>query len=238
VSGILTSGRADVGIDILHEAGILEIILPEICRLRDCPQSRRFHPEGNVYLHTLALLGRLQPGCSLTLALAALLHDVGKPARLLFKANGEPTSHGHEIAGPPIAKAILLRMKYPNDVVEIVCDHVRNHMTFFQLAKMRSSKRLKFLGMLTIRELLELHRLDSLSGSGDMSSYEYAKKCLDTTPEQVLHPVRFITGRDLIELGLKPGPIFRTILEDAEMQQLDGTLPTREAALAFAASKL
>ena len=237
LSRILTSGRAAYGIDLLRDAGLLHYILPEIEILKDCPQSKKWHPEGDVYMHTLALLRNLTHGCSLTLALGALLHDVGKPATLKFKADGSPTSHGHAEAGEPIAGAILRRLKFPNEVVDTVKSHVRQHMVFPALPEMRKVKQLRFIRQVGFHELLELHRLDSLAGVGDLSSYRYAGELLTATPQEVLHPVRLITGHDLIKLGLKPGPLFREVLDEIELLQLDGKVQTREECIAIALAK-
>lgn len=237
LSRILTSGRAARGIELLSTAGLLNYILPEIEILKDCPQSKKWHPEGDVYVHTLALLRNLTPGCSLTLALGALLHDVGKPATLKFKADGSPTSHGHAEAGEPIAEAILRRLKFSNEDVDTVKSHVRQHMIFPALPEMRKAKQLRFIGQSNFLELLELHRLDSLAGVGDLSSYRYAGELLAATPQEVLHPVRLITGHDLIRLGLKPGPLFREVLDEIELLQLDGKVQTREECVAIVLAK-
>ncbi len=173
----------------------------------------------------------------MTLALGALLHDVGKPATLKFKADGSPTSHGHAEAGEPIAEAILRRLKFSNEDVDTVKSHVRQHMIFPALPEMRKAKQLRFIGQSNFLELLELHRLDSLSGVGDLSNHRYAAELLAETPQEVLHPVRLITGHDLIRLGLKPGPVFREVLDEIELLQLDGKVKTKEECFAIALAK-
>jgi poly(A) polymerase len=221
---ILTSGQAATGINLLSATGLLQFILPEIEILKGCPQIRRWHPEGDVFKHTLQVLRQLKPGCSLTLALGALLHDVGKPATLAFNEKGDPKSHGHHDACVPIAEEVLRRLKFPNTVVEIVTSHVQHHMLFYELGKMRKSRQLQFIGSPWFEELLELHRLDCMGSNSDLSSHLYAESFWVCTPKQEIHPGRLLTGKDLIELGMKPGPLFIDILDRVAVGQLEGTV--------------
>ena len=233
---IMTSGGADFGLDLLSMSGLLEIVMPEIEALKECPQNPKYHPEGDVFIHTRRLLAQLPKGCSLTLALSALLHDVGKPAALGFKLDAHgvsvPTAYDHENIGVPIAVGILSRLKYPNDVQELVTSHVKQHMMFPSVEGMRRAKQMRFIGQPHFSELLELHRLDSMAGCGDLEAYTFVKTLSEDTPKEVVHPAKLITGRDLIERGLQPGPLFREILEAVDEAQLEGTVTTKEEAMA------
>jgi putative nucleotidyltransferase with HDIG domain len=231
---ILLSGKADFGIALLLESCLLEQFMPEIEALMDCPQSPKWHPEGNVYKHTLGLLKQLPAGCSLTLALGCLLHDIGKPACLGFKEDGTPNAHGHEEAGEPIAAAILGRLKYPNEVIDVVKSHVRQHMTFSALPGMRRSKQLRFIRQPHIYELMELHRIDRMAAISDLTHYEFATALRAETPFSVMRPEPLIDGRDLIALGMTPGPAFKIILHTVESRQLDGEMTTKQEAIDYA----
>jgi poly(A) polymerase len=235
--GILTSGRAARGIELLQDSGLLAYILPEINRMRGVSQNPKFHPEGDVYQHTIGLLERLERGCSKTLALAALLHDVGKPGSYALKDDGQPSFYGHEELGEEVAGEVLRRLKLPGEVIDIVKSHVRQHMAFMSVRDMRKAKQLRFVGQPNFAELLELHKLDTSAALGNMEEAEFVEELLRSTPEQVVHPVRLLTGRDLIDLGLKPGPQFKAILEEAMVEQLEGRMVTREQALRFASGK-
>lgn len=237
LSCILTSGRASYGIDLLRQTDLLRYILPEVEALVGVQQNALYHPEGDVYTHTHGLLQKLEPGCSLTLALAALLHDIGKPATLGSKL-GEPTFHGHEEVGAEIAAKILARLKYPIDVIETVRNHVADHMRFRVAREMRRSKLYRFLRQPNFQELLALHRLDALSGSGNLSSAEFVENVLAEVPPEKISPARLLTGRDLIDLGLTPGPQFGDILESLETEQLEGRITDREQALEYVQSRL
>jgi poly(A) polymerase len=200
-----------------------------------CPQNPKHHPEGDVFTHTLSLLEKLEPGCSLTLALAALLHDIAKPTCIGFK-DGEPTFYNHEIVGRVMAYTILTSLKYPNEVIETVAGHVGDHMRFRVTDEMRRGKLYRFLRQPNFEELLELHRLDALSGSGNLEHYNFVRKVLAEVPPEKLRPEKLLTGRDLIDMGLAPGPKFKAILDAIEEAQLDGKVSTREEALAVVKS--
>jgi poly(A) polymerase len=232
LSNILTSGRAADGFLMLGSMGLLTHILPEIAILGACQQNPVHHPEGDVFTHTLLLLKRLPAGCSLTLALAALFHDAGKPGTFALK-DGVPTAFGHEELGAKITKDVLRRMKFPNDVIDTVVDLVAQHMRFRVVDEMKRSKLLRFLRQPNFAELLELHRLDAMAGSQNLEYYEFCVEALAEVPEEVLRPARLVTGDDIIRLGLKPCPAFRKMLEDVETGQLEGHIVSREGALLY-----
>jgi poly(A) polymerase len=238
LSDILTSGNADYGFRLLHDLGLSEVVLPEFDRLKDTPQNPLHHPEGDVMVHTLGVMSRLDKDCSLTLALAALLHDFGKPDTLAFDSNGYPTAHGHDEVGAKIAERVLRRLKFPNEVVDKVATLVDQHMRFRVLPEMKKAKQLRFVRQPHFEELLKLHHMDALAGSGKLGSYFFAVKLLDLTPPEVLRPERLVTGDDLLKMGAKPGPLFREVLEAVENQQLEGNFTTREEALGYARSYL
>lgn len=232
LSSILTSGAACLGVRLLEKHWLLWFIDPTLALLRTIRQNPKYHPEGDVMAHTLKLLSMLPAGCSLTLALAALLHDIGKPAT--FKMiDGQPTFHGHEEQSAIIAMGILRKLKFSNEITDVVVSLVAQHMAFRNLPVMKKAKQLRFVRQDNFAELLELHRLDALAGSGNLENYEYAVKLLAETPPEVIRPARLITGDDLIACGLKPGPQFKTLLARIEDAQLEGKIVTKADALEF-----
>ncbi len=230
---ILLSGRAEWGINLLVDCHLARFILPDVEALIGVPQNPKYHPEGDVYTHTMRLLRQLPLGCSLTLALAALFHDIGKPATLNFK-DGQPTFHGHEEAGATIVQRILTDLKYSNEIIGIVRGHVADHMRFRVTGEMRRGKLYRFLRQDHFAELLALHKLDAAAGSGNMSNAAFVERVLAEVPPQIMRPERLVTGKDLIDLGMMPGPIFSKVLEGIEGEQLEGSISTREQALVFA----
>lgn len=232
LSRILLSGRAATGIRLMESSGILKTILPEIFHLSTLPQNPLHHPEGNVLTHTICLLKQLPKDCSLTLALAVLLHDVGKEPTLGWNiVTGQPNYHGHEDESAKIAERILRDLRYPNDVIETVVNLVAQHMRFSVIEEMKRSKLLRFVRQENFEELLELHRMDAIAGSGNMCHWEYAKRAWEDTPVAVMRPERLVTGDDLIAMGYKPGPQFKDALELVETLQLEGMVETRDQAI-------
>jgi len=230
---MLTSGHADVAYDLLLDTGLATYIIPELCAFVGCEhRSPKYHPEGDVANHVRGLLKGLPKDCSVTLALAALLHDVGKPATLAVKEDRN-TFYGHEQVGAGMAKDILRRLKFSNDVVDTVVSHVRNHMMFFVAPQMKKSKVFHFAKTREFDELLALHRLDAGSSSKDCSTAEFMETFLKENAEKLRSP-RLVNGDDLVAMGYTPGPGFKVLLETVENAQFEGTATTREEALAFA----
>jgi len=231
LSRVLTEGGARRGFELLEAAGLLEILLPEIARMKGVPQPPEYHPEGDVWTHTLLLLDNLPPHPALSLALAALLHDVGKPPT--FTVTDRIRFNGHASEGARIARTILERLKYPGALIETVVSLVHNHMRFLDLPNMGSAARKRFFRIPHFDEQLELYRLDLLGGLRPADAYEHVRRMRASYEEHELRPPPLITGQDLIDLGYPPGPLFKRILETVEEQQLEGVLTTRPDALDF-----
>ncbi len=228
---ILTEGKARRAFELLSESGLLRVILPEIETMRGVEQSPDFHPEGDVFVHTLLLLDKLERPTE-TLALGALLHDVAKP-RCQGRKGERITFYGHCEQGAELAVAICQRLKRSRATWERVAYLVNNHLRVMAAPEMRTATLKRLVREDGIAELLALARLDALSSSGDLRAYEFCQqKLVELGPEQIAPP-RLVTGQDLIALGLPPGPRFREVLHAVEEAQLEGRLLTREDALAW-----
>jgi poly(A) polymerase len=227
---ILTEGGARRGFELLDQSGLLAVILPEVAAMKGVAQPPEYHPEGDVWVHTLMLLEGLRHP-SLTLALGALLHDVGKPPT--FRVAGRIRFDGHVEEGVRLAHAILSRLRFSSDEMERVEALVANHMRFKDLQFMRQSTLKRFLRLPDFHEHLELHRLDCLSSNRRLENYELARHKLQQFPDEHLKPAPLITGADLIAAGYQPGPIFSTILTFVEDAQLDGRIHSAGEALAL-----
>jgi poly(A) polymerase len=231
ITRILTEGGARRGFELLDQTGLLEVLLPEIAAMKGVEQSPDYHPEGDVFTHTLLLLGQLDAPTE-TLAYGCLLHDVAKP--VCARKEGERiTFYGHMERGAEMAEAILQRLKRSRDTWERVAYLVRSHLRHTQAPAMRLSTLKRFLGEDAIGELLELTRIDARAANGDLSHYEFCKAKLAELKEEEIHPEPLVRGRDLIALGLTPGPIFGQILAQVEEAQLGGELHNREQAIAW-----
>ncbi len=230
LSRILTEGGARRGFELLDRSGLLEDILPEVAAMKGVQQPPEFHPEGDVWTHTLMMLEGLDHP-SVTLAWGVLLHDVGKPPT--FRVADRIRFDGHVEAGVRIATDILCRLRYSHDEVEQVTELVGNHMRFKDVFDMRESTIKRFLRLPRFDEHLELHRLDCLNSNGYTRSYELMKERYERAEPAQLRPPRLLTGRDLIEAGYRPGPQFSRMLEAVEDAQLEGRLGNPEEALAL-----
>ena len=234
---ILTEGGASRGFDLLYQLGLLARILPEVVRLRGVAQPPEYHPEGDVWVHTMLLLDKLPAGCSATLAWGALLHDVGKPATYQPPNPVVPGDrirfNGHVEVGVRIAEEILSRLRFSNDDTAQILALIKNHMRFGDVLQMKQSTLKRFLRLPQFDEHLELHRLDCLSAHGDLTLYNFARAQFESEPAPDLRPAPLLTGSDLIAAGYKPSPQFKPMLALAEDAQLEGAVATHEEALAL-----
>jgi poly(A) polymerase len=237
---ILTKGAARRGFELLDELGLLPHVLPEIARMKGVEQPPQFHPEGDVWIHTLLMLEMLPAGASPTLAWGVLLHDVGKPPTFAPPTGpeGRIRFDGHVEVGTKMAEEICRRFRFSNDETEQISLLVANHLRFKDVPQMRQSTLKRFLRLPRFEEHLELHRLDCLSSHRNLENYEFVQRFLAETPPAEVRPARLISGDDLIGLGLKPGPDFKEILRNVEDAQLEGRITSRDEALALARQAL
>ena len=234
---ILTEGAARRAFELLDETGLLHVLLPEVARMKGCQQPPEFHPEGDVWVHTLMLLDHLPKGASPTLAWGMLLHDVGKPPTFTPPEPGKPGDrirfNGHAEIGVAIARSVLNRLRFSNDDCAQILALVKHHMQFGDVPKMKQSTLKRFLRMPRFEEHLALHYADVMSSHGMLGPYETAQRALAGMSQEEIRPTLLLTGSDLIRAGYKPGPRFREMLTAAEDAQLEGAIGTREQALAL-----
>ncbi|WP_424221363.1 CCA tRNA nucleotidyltransferase [Acidipila rosea] len=229
---MLTEGHARRAFELLDSTGLLAEVLPEIERLKGVEQPPEYHPEGDVWIHTLLLLEKLPEGAEPTLAWGALLHDVGKPATFQ-RAPDRIRFNGHVEVGVKIAEAICRRLRFSNDDTAQILLLVENHMRFGDVEKMKDSTLKRFFRLPRFEEHLALHRMDCLSSHGDLRLYDFARTRYEATPEEQVRPSLLVTGRDLIAAGYRPGPRFKEMLAAAEDAQLEGRITSREEGLAL-----
>jgi poly(A) polymerase len=229
ITRILIEGGARRGFELLDATGLLQVLLPEIAALKGTRQSPDYHPEGDVFNHTLLLLSQLR-ATSETLAYGCLLHDVAKPVCFREEAD-RITFYGHTEKGALMAEEILKRLKRSRTAWERVAYLVRNHLRHIQAPQMRLNTLKRFLREEGIEELLELTRIDALASNGDLQHYQFCKSRLAELNEEEIRPAPLVRGDDLIALGFTPGPIFAEILRQVEDRQLGGELENREQAM-------
>lgn len=225
---ILSSPRRAHGLRLLDASGLLAHILPEVAAMKGVPQPLKYHPEGDVFEHTVRVLEALRTP-TVTLAWGALLHDVGKPLTLTW--DGRARFPGHDRVGAEVAREICSRLRLSHQETERIVTLVRDHMRLSDLPRMREGKRRLFFARPDFEELLELYRADCVASNGDLTTYEWIlTRCQELRPEDI-NPPRLLTGRDLIALGLTPGPIFRELLAAVRDAQLEGRVHSQREAL-------
>jgi poly(A) polymerase len=233
---MLTEGHARRAFELLDDTGLLVHVLPEVARLKGVAQPPQFHPEGDVWVHTLQLLQQLEAGCALTLAWGALLHDIGKPAT--FQAPSGPDDrirfNGHVEVGVRIAAEICQRLRFSNEETAQILLLVDNHMRFADAQRMSASTLKRFFRLNNFPEHLALHRMDcrasSLDLTGHLDNYDFARERYENMPPEQVRPEPLLTGRELIAMGYRPGPAFKTMLHAVEEAQLEGAIQSSEEA--------
>ncbi len=229
---MLTEGRARRAFELLDELGLLAVVLPEVAAMHGVEQPPEFHPEGDVWTHTLMLLAALPAGTDPVLALGALLHDVGKPPTFR-RAPDRIRFDQHAAVGAAMAEDICRRLRLSREETQGVVALVAQHMKFADVERMRMSTLKRFLRQPGFARHLELHRLDCLMSHGDLHLYEFVRGQLAAAGPEQMRPPRLLTGDDLAALGYPPGPAYREMLTAVEDAQLEGRLATRADALAF-----
>lgn len=229
---MLTEGQARQAFLLLDGTGLQHEVLPEIEAMKGVAQPPQFHPEGDVFVHTLLLLEKLPHPCSMALAWGALLHDVGKPPTFRV-APDRIRFDGHVDVGVKMAEEICRRLRFSTDDTKRILALVDNHMRFAHAMRMSESTFKKFVRMPHFDEHLELHRLDCLASYGDLTTYDFTRNKMAAMTPEAMRPAPLVTGEDLIAAGHVPGPRFKEILSLVEDGQLEGRLRSREEALQF-----
>jgi poly(A) polymerase len=231
---ILTHGSARRGMELLTTTRLLHAILPEVEAMQGVEQPPEFHPEGDVWTHTLLMLEQLPADASPALAMGVLLHDVGKPGT--FRIAERIRFDGHVELGVKIAREILTRLRFSNEDIRQIEALIENHMRFKDAPQMKDSTLKRFLRLDSFDEHLELHRLDCVSSHGHLDNYDYVAARREALGQEQIKPPRLITGHDLLAAGFRPGPELGRVLDTVEDAQLEGRISSKEEALELAHS--
>lgn len=197
------------------------------------PPGRPGCAETDLWDHVLHVLDLLGENPSFPLAMAALLHDVGKP-RTVGRTPDRYTFYGHEHVGRRLARDIGLRLKLSNEERDRVEWLVEKHQVLSESRRMRPAKLKMLLVHKGIDELLALHRADAIASGRDCDHVEFAVRMRgewDASGE--LAPPPLITGTDLLDMGIPQGPVYKTVLDKVREAQLDGTIRSRDEAVAM-----
>ena len=241
---ILTGPHPGRAMHLMADLALWPHAVPEIEPMRGCPQPPEFHPEGDVFVHTAMVLDGLEEPWggppTPALALAALLHDVGKPPTIIN--DDRIRFPEHQNVGAEMAVAICRRLRLPTRLTEQVHELVADHMRFIDAHRMKRSTLRRFLGREDFALHLALHHADCLASHGKLDNYHYCIEQIESLKQEdaqaALLPPPLLNGYDLLALGLEPGPQIGRLLEAVRDEQLEGRLASKEAALAWVREKL
>ncbi|HCC56730.1 MAG TPA: phosphohydrolase [Solibacterales bacterium] len=225
---ILTEGGARYGFELLDATGLLAYLLPEVKRYQGVEQPPEYHPEGDVWTHTMLMLEAMDHP-SVPLAWGVLLHDCGKPDT--FVRADRIRFNGHVEQGIQIARGILRRLRFSNEEAAQIEALIAHHMQFKDVPNMRQSTLKRFLRLPRFDEHMALHYLDVAFSNRNFSSHQMVEQKLQELGHEQLKPAPLLTGNDLIAAGYTPGPQFAKWLELVEDAQLEGRVSTAEEAL-------
>jgi poly(A) polymerase len=229
---MLVGPHADRAFNQLADSGLLKFIMPEALAMKGCEQPPEFHPEGDVWVHTMLLLKQCENEPA-ELAWGCLMHDIGKPPTFSHEPPDRIRFNNHTNVGAEMAEKILRRLKASNQLIEIVSELTRDHLKFKDAPQMRPSTLKRFLRNPNFDLHLRMHKIDCMASHENLTLYGFCKTERDKLSHEQLSPPALLTGKDLIALGFKPGPIFSKILESVETEQLEGRLASKEEALKF-----
>ncbi len=236
---IITQKNPGQGIIMLSESGLLKYILPDVEIMRGVEQPPEFHPEGDVFVHTCLVLEKLfenQEGLvSPELAMGALLHDVGKPPT--FSVSDRIRFNGHDRLGADMSKRICKELKFSNKQIEVIYALIKEHLKFKDVFKMKKSTLKRFIGMPHFEEHMALHLADCQASHGMTKAYDFIMEKFDEFEDEEIKPTPLLSGKELIEMGYKPGPLFTEILNFVEEAQLEGNIKSPDEARLLVSDK-
>ncbi len=250
---LLAARRPSLGFDLALDLGVIDRVLPEMRPLVGCVQEPEWHPEGDVWVHTLMVIDKaremnddLDRAKLITVMLGAVCHDLGKPATTAF-SDGRIRSLNHEEAGVTPTINLLDRLNIHTidgfdvrtQVVGLVAHHLKPGM--FRKATQVGDGAFRRLAQKVDLELLaRLARADCLGRTGtfDCSAMDWFIERARALGVEHRAPAPLLMGRHLLELGLSPGPAIGELLSRVYERQLDGDVRSVEEAIALAKEML
>ena len=180
------------------------------------------------------MLELLPPETSVPLVFSVLFHDIGKPPTYSYDpAEDRIRFSGHDKVGAEMTVQVMERLRFSREEIDATAEAVANHMIFKDVQSMRVARLKRFMARPYFDDELELHRVDCASSHGMLDNYEFLLQKREEFANEPLIPPPLINGRDVLALGWKPGPKIGEILEAVQTRQLEGTLTSREEALAW-----
>ena len=232
---ILTRRNPGNGLRLLSSSGLLEHFLPEVECMHGVRQPPQFHPEGDVFEHTCLIMDMLYGNTdglySEELAVAALLHDVGKPPT--YSESDRIRFNGHDRVGARMSEGICRRLRFSKKQIKRISELILEHLKFKDVFNMRESTLKRFLSLPYFEEHMQMHLADCMASHGQTDAYDFIREKMEEYGREEIKPPPLLSGQDLIDLGYSPGPVFSEILGKVEELQLENRLVSKEEALDF-----
>ena len=247
---LLRAERPSLGFEVAREIGVVERLFPELHALIDCPQEEEWHPEGDVWVHTLLVIDQartrindLPPPQQLAVMLAAVCHDFGKPSTTAF-SDGRIRSLNHEAEGVPPTIAFLDRLNVHSfdgydvrgQVVGLVAHHLKPGMWWAAKDGVGNGAFRRLARKVDLELLARLAKSDCLGRTGyfDCSAMDWFLERARELGVEHGPPPPLLMGRHLLELGVRPGPQVGSLLKQIYERQLEGEITTLDQATAAA----
>lgn len=232
---ILTRRNPGNGLRLLSSSGLLRHFLPEVECMHGVRQPPQFHPEGDVFEHTCLVMDMLHGNTdgrySEELAVAALLHDVGKPPT--YSESDRIRFNGHDRVGARMSEGICRRLRFSRKQIKRISELILEHLKFKDVFNMRKSTLKRFLSLPYFEEHMQMHLADCMASHGQTDAYDFIREKMEEYGREEIKPPPLLNGRDLIDLGYSPGPVFSEILGQVEELQLENRLSSKEEAIEF-----
>ena len=255
---LLGSNKPSIGFELMRKLGILEKYFPELYALIGVPQSPKWHPEGDTWIHTMMSLDAMSKMCRSELLLfsnsdkqklkflfATLCHDLGKVFTTTIEKNGNIRAIGHEIAGLNPTKSLLFRLTNQDSFIQTLLPLVEHHLkpSQFYSSGAKSAAIRRLATKVNIEELVFVSRADFLGRSTEEAlcgEYKAGDWLLDRAGELKVKTKALkcvVRGKDLMNLGFKPSLLFKSIMDEVYILQIDGKIASKEEAYVWIKKK-
>ncbi|HIP28324.1 MAG TPA: HD domain-containing protein [Sulfurovum sp.] len=251
---LLKSKKPSIGFELMRELGILERYFPELHALINVPQSPIWHPEGDVWIHTMMTLDSMSQDLGISnealgmkrkqklkYFFAILCHDLGKVTHTTVDDDGRIRAIGHEEAGLEPTKSLMLRLMDEHDFIKSLLPLVEHHLkpSQFYASKSKASAIRRLATKVNIEELVVVAKADFLGRTTEesLAGVYYAGEWLLEKSKDLRVSTKpldnLLQGRDLIVLGFEPSAKFKEILDEVYALQLDGKLLDKDDAIIY-----
>ena len=211
----------------LVDEGIAEVVLPEVVAMEGVEQPPQYHPEGDVLTHVCMVLQAIDPVDDVQ-AWSAVLHDVGKPGTFR-RAEDRIRFDGHDQLSAQLAESVLRRMHASTAFRELVVDVCRQHIRFAAIPEMRPATWQRWMREPNFADHLAFHRADCTASHGQLGIFKLATERFESLPP--LPDAPLVTGRDVLDRGIGPGPAVGSLLREVENRMAESDVSTRDQAL-------